>query len=94
MGGHGHKRSRVERRARGQKREPTAADGGDCGVCWCGEREIMDRFQNGQAYTGSGGRMCPAVNNEERECSDMRAREGGEGRRAARYECVCIQMAV
>ena len=48
MGGHGHKRSRVERRARGQKREPTAAEGGDCGVCWCGEREIMDRFQNGQ----------------------------------------------
>ena len=94
MGGHGHKRSRVERRARGQKREPTAADGGDCGVCWCGEREIMDRFQNGQAYTGSGGRMCPAVNNEERECSDMREREKAEKAEGRLGTNVCIQMAV
>ena len=93
MGGHGHKRSRVERRARGQKREPTAADGGDCGVCWCGERDYGP-LPEWAAYTGSGGRMCPAVNNEERECSDMREREKAEKAEGRLGTNVCIQMAV
>ena len=38
--------------------------------------------------------MCPAVNNEERECSDMREREKAEKAEGRLGTNVCIQMAV